>query len=145
MIWFIAKHGVNKFLTMCNVLQAIPATLSTEQRTKLLTVHVTAETESSAALLMHRTDIANMISYSTSKDMQTIIAPPVKECIKCGKSLSTSHSTDVTIYSMKGAHNGKKYTLRCKTCTLMYRYAHYGSSRDGFVYYSCLPLMWDTL
>ena len=120
---------------MFDTIKAIPIHLTEDQRRKEFFSRIdrSDETDAAATLLLHRPDVAGKFPMKSS--VSPILSPPVHNCIKCNKPLTSSHRTNVVVYTMSGASEGQKYTQRCKGCNLMYRYAHFGNSTDGFTYY----------
>ena len=66
-----------------------------------------------------------------------VLGPPLTCCLNCNQNLVHNHVTDIKIYSFDGVDRGKKVTLRCKDCKLLYNYSQFGNKHDqGFRFYS---------
>lgn len=64
------------------------------------------------------------------------LAPPVSQCLKCNGNIHAHHApTVVTVFTTNGPLPGQKVTLRCKNCTINYRYDTYGGE-GGYYYYN---------
>lgn len=133
-IWLIATRGIEHTIKVANVAHSIPDSLTTEQKiTTLSTKTGVGKEDSLMKVILSRTDV--LAAIANFSDASPILGPPTGQCIRCKKSLTSSHSTNIRIYSMQGLSEGIKHTLRCKSCSLQYRYSQFGSSKEGFMYY----------
>ena len=109
------------------------------------TVHKTGEgkEDSLVKVILLRTDVVAAIANFSNAS--PILGPPMGQYIRWKKCLTSSHSTNIRIYSMQGLSEGIKHTLRCKSCSLQYRYSQFGSSKERFMYYKSQEAWWRCL
>ena len=131
--WLVAKFGFKEVNKAFQAYDQLPETLTSHQKLSYL---------NDRPAVMKIIEMAEELcpslfeSFDKSTDQELILAPPVKHCLDCECRLTSNHSCIVKAYGMSRAVNGRKYTLRCKSCALIYNYATYGNkSRDGFRHY----------
>ena len=123
-IWMIASYALNNTISICNRLSQLPPTITTDKKRRDLEGQLPRDTPMDSAITV-------LLSSSMSSACKTIfrktspwsaIAPPTGTCIRCRHDLISSHVTRVNIYYTTGVVRADKYTLRCRNCSLMYRY-----------------------
>ena len=130
----VAKFGFNMVNKAIQVYNRMPQTLTPHQKRTYLSVtpvimDIIELAEELCPTLLHD-------SSQLDADQELIFAPPVKECLQCDSNLTGNYSSAVKAYSLSKVVNSHKFTLRCKSCSLIYNYATFDKkTRDGFKYY----------
>ncbi|XP_038071128.1 uncharacterized protein LOC119740011 [Patiria miniata] len=76
-------------------------------------------------------------SFSPVDSFDFCLVPPYSTCISCEGNLGHNHvdGTKVKVITLNGCKIGRKSTLRCRHCSLIYRYDSYGNATLGFNLY----------
>ena len=121
-IWMIANYGLGNTVSVCNTIFTFPPTLAPDQRRRDLEAQLPGNMDAAIDVIMSNTMSSICKAMFRKKDSSAVITPPTGTCIRCRRDLVSSHVTRVNIYSTAGVKEARKYTLRCRQCTLMYRY-----------------------
>ena len=141
MAWLVARFGVKESKKICSVAASIPPTLTSAQRDRYIQKHLGSgpSTEATSVCSLVSEECCSLtdlqVSNSTSLP-QLILAPPVKQCLRCDGNLVENHHCVVKVYRMTSFMEADKVTLRCRKCRITYNYAMWGDKHtNGFIYY----------
>lgn len=136
--WLIAKLGFYKSVSLFSAVNMIPNSVTAKQRIHLICKFcVIPESEfKDVEPLLQAIDERNVNPTVATFQDPLVLAPPVNQCYDCNHHLTFNHLTQVKCYTLSGANDITKVTLRCKGCGISYNYAHFGDKGDlGFRYY----------
>ena len=123
-IWMIANYGLENTIATCKRLSQLPPTITPDQKRRSLEGQLPrdAHMDSAISVILSSSMSSACKTIFHKTDSRTVIAPPIGTCIRCRQNLVSSHVTRVNIYYTTGVEEADKSTLRCKHCSLMYRY-----------------------
>ena len=111
--------------------QAAKKTVLSFYYRKLCRIEEEIDLESCVSLLLLCTD-----DRQPDVDDVEILAPPVNNCINCGKSLKTQNKMcTVTVFSMNTVKTALKLSLRCQDCEINFGYSMFGNVSQGYRFY----------
>ncbi len=134
-LWLCAKFGVGVILRLTSFYDSLPLNgLTQKQRLKLITdvfPNLANNLESILSIIDGCQQASNL-----KHETQIILCPPIDECTSCKQKLVMYHQCLIRIYTTRGLRTAKKFTLRCKKCSILFNYAMYGNKEaTGFQFY----------
>ncbi len=135
--WLFCKYGVDAVVSVCRALNAVPGEVTEAQRLKFVKEQYVGDESEVAGLTKFVIQACpGVIDVLTMKDSPLILAPPVSCCFDCEQRLVSHHTCAVRCFATTGLKVGRKVTLRCKDCRLIYGYSQFGNKGDlGFRFY----------
>lgn len=138
LLWLISLYGLPLIFRVLSCFNALPKALTENQMLHYLSRYCGCPVEETKALLSFvQTSCPSLLEMLRPQDdLPVVLAPPVGECIVCGRRLVSNHCTKVKYYAEGGVSYADKVTLRCVDCKLFYNLTQYGNKSDlGFRFY----------
>ena len=140
--WLVTKCGIQKIKDVSSFLEYLPHTIPPAQRTNYIRAHLgsAADTDLVCNIIGSGkcSPLTNAIFDNAASSLK-VLAPPVKQCLRCASNLVHNHNCRVKVYALHLPHlaqHAEKVTLRCLKCRITYNYSTWGDKHEnGFVYY----------